>query len=101
MARNLPPGPMPASILTEAGRHGLRVGLTVPISVPGEPAGCCTFATDASELPRAAYCRAAAWIAGEAFAEARQLHGYPVTIDEAVPHKSAESRVGKECVSKC
>src|SRR3546814_10578684 len=30
----------------------------------------------------------AAWIAGEAFAEARRLHGYPVTIDEAVPHLS-------------
>lgn len=90
MCRDMPPGPMPARILSEAGRHGLRVGLTVPISVPGEPAGCCTFATDACELPRPAFCRAAAWIADEAFATARRLHGYPVTIEATeVPHVSA------------
>src|SRR3546814_14812089 len=77
MRRNLPPDPKQARILNEAGRHGLRVGLTVPVAVPGEPAGCCTFATDASELPSPALCRAAAWIADDHFAEERRLHGYP------------------------
>ncbi|MCW0199898.1 LuxR family transcriptional regulator [Sphingopyxis sp.] len=90
MREEMPPGPMPARILSEAGRHGLRVGLTVPVSVPGEPAGCCTFATDASELPPPSFCRAAAWIADEAFYAARRLHGYPVPIEATeVPHVSA------------
>ena len=90
MRRDLSPDPKQARILSEAGRHGLRVGLTVPVSVPTEPSGCCTFATDANELPAAALCRAAAWIADEAFAEARRLHGYPVPIEATeVPHVSA------------
>lgn len=88
MRRAMPPDPKQARILSEAVGHGLRIGLTVPVAVPGEPAGCCTFATDASEFPPAALCRAAAWIADEAFAEARRLHGYPAPIDEAIPHVS-------------
>src|SRR3546814_3363059 len=84
LRRELPPDPKQARILNEAIHHGLRIGFTVPVSVPGEPAGCCTFATGASELPPAELCRAAAWIADEAFAEARRLHGYPVPIDETV-----------------
>ncbi|PQM27773.1 hypothetical protein CVO77_04190 [Sphingopyxis lindanitolerans] len=90
MRRTLQPDPKQTRILDEAVRHGLRIGFTVPVSVPGEPAGCCTFATDASELPSAELCRAAAWIADEAFAEARRLHGYPVAIEATeVPHVSA------------
>lgn len=88
MRRTLPVGPAQSRILREAGRHGLRVGLTVPFAVPGEPAGCCSVATDADELPPVSLCRAAAWIAGEAFAEARRIHGYPSPIDESVPHLS-------------
>lgn len=86
MLRRLGPHPMRSRIVGEARRHGLRVGLTVPIAVPGEPAGCCTFATDAAELPRLAYRCAAAAIAEEAFEEARRLHGYPVPIDETAPY---------------
>src|SRR5690606_14869340 len=67
MRRNLPFDPKQARILEEAVQHGLRIGFTVPVSVPGEPTGCCTFATDASELPSSELCRAAAWIADEAF----------------------------------
>lgn len=62
------------------------LGFTVPVSVPGEPSGCCSFATDACELPPPSYCRAAAWIADEAFEHARRLHGYPMPIDENAPH---------------
>ncbi|MCW0198844.1 LuxR family transcriptional regulator [Sphingopyxis sp.] len=90
MRRTLQPDPKQVRILDEAVRHGLRIGLTVPVSVPGEPAGCCTFATDASELPSPALCRAAAWIADEAFAEARRVNGYPVPIEVTdVPHINA------------
>lgn len=86
MSRRLGPHPMRSRILRQAGHHGLRLGLTVPVTVPGEPAGCCSFATDASELPRATYRCAAAAIAEEAFEEARRLHGYPAPMDEAAPH---------------
>src|SRR3546814_19890641 len=51
MRRNLPPAPTQARILNEAGRHGLRLGLTVPVAVPGGTAGCCPFPPDASDLP--------------------------------------------------
>ena len=86
MLRHLPFDPMQSRILREAGRHGLKVGFTVPMGVPGEPAGCCTFATDAIELPPPSVCRAAASIADEAFAEARRIHGYPLPIAETAPH---------------
>ena len=88
MLRRLGPHPMRTRIIGEARRHGLRVGFTVPVAVPGEPAGCCTFATDAAELPCLAYRCAAAAIAEEAFEEARRLHGYPVPLDESAPHLS-------------
>lgn len=86
MLRRLGPHPMRSRIIGEARRHGLRVGLTVPIAVPGEPAGCCTFATDADALPCLAYRCAIAAIAEEAFEEARRIHGYPMPIDETAPH---------------
>jgi LuxR family quorum-sensing system transcriptional regulator CciR len=86
--RIITPGPTQSRILSESSRHGLRVGFTVPVSVPSEPAGCCSFATDANELPPPSFCRAAAWIAEEAFAEARRIYGYPVPVDETAPHLS-------------
>lgn len=86
MRRRYPPDRMQRRILREAGHHGLKLGFTVPVSVPGEPSGCCSFATDARDLPSSSHCRAAAWIAHEAFEHARRLHGYPVPIDEATPH---------------
>lgn len=86
MRRRYPPDRMQKRILREAGRHGLRAGFTVPVSVPGEPSGCCSFAADACEMPPASHCRAAAWIAHEAFENARRIHGYPLPIDETIPH---------------
>lgn len=65
-------------ILREAARHGLRNGYTVPMGVPGEPHGCCSFATDAEELPPLVHRMTASWIAAEAFREARRLHGFPM-----------------------
>ena len=88
MRQVLPADPAQSRILREAGHHGLRVGFTIPVAVPGEPTGCCSFATDADALPVASLCRAAAWIADEAFAEARRIHGYPGSIGETAPHLS-------------
>lgn len=72
-------------ILAEAARHGLRVGLTVPVGVAGEPPGSASLATDRSELPPRDHCRAAAWIVDEAFAEVRRIYGYPSTIEDDPP----------------
>lgn len=88
MRKALPSDPAHSRILREARSHGFRAGFTVPVTVPGEPAGCCSFATNADELPGAALCRAAAWIADEAFAEARRVHGYPAPVTEAALHLS-------------
>lgn len=64
-------------ILGEAQRHGLCMGFTLPVGVPGEPHGCCSFVSDAPELPTRWHCRAAALIGADAFREARRLHGFP------------------------
>lgn len=64
-------------ILGEAQRHGLTTGFTLPVGVVGEPHGCCSFASDATELPSRWYCRAATLIGADAFREARRLHGFP------------------------
>jgi len=64
-------------IFSEAQRHGLRTGFTLPVGVMGEPHGCCSFASDASDLPSRWYRRAAALIGADAFREARRLHGFP------------------------
>lgn len=81
MLRRLGPHPMRSRTLRQAGHHGLRLDLTVPVTFPGER---CSLATDASELPCATYRCAAAAIAEEAFEEARRLHGYSAPIDKTV-----------------
>lgn len=65
-------------IFEEAKRHGLVTGMTLPVGVAGEPPGCCSFATSKKQLPSVWRCRAAAFIGGEAFREARRLHGLPM-----------------------
>lgn len=65
------------TILREACHHGLRTGLTLPVGVTGEPPGCFSFVTSKPELPSRWHCRAAALIGGDAFREARRLHGFP------------------------
>jgi DNA-binding CsgD family transcriptional regulator len=64
-------------VLREAGRHGLCIGMSLPVSVVGEPPGCVSFATRNAALPSRWRCRAAALIGASAFREARRLHGYP------------------------
>lgn len=72
-------------ILVEAARHGLLRGMTVPIGVPGEPAGCGSLATRAAALPPRDCCRAAAWIIDEALAEVRRVHNYPAPDEVQIP----------------
>lgn len=74
-------------ILREACRHNLKIGLTVPLGVTGEPPGCFSFVTSKSKLPSRWHQRAAALIATDAFHEARRLHGFPARAEQ-VPHLS-------------
>ncbi|RYD59960.1 MAG: hypothetical protein EOP60_00600 [Sphingomonadales bacterium] len=74
-------------ILVEARSYGLRSGFTLPVGVPGEPHGGCSFVTDRDDLPGRWRCRAAVLIGAEAFREARRLHGFAVTR-KPLPHLS-------------
>jgi DNA-binding CsgD family transcriptional regulator len=65
------------SILAAASHHGLCAGMSVPMGVPGEPLGCCSFATRASSLPSRECCHTAVLIAMSAFREARRMYGFP------------------------
>jgi len=64
-------------IMREAHHHNLRMGLTMPVGVAGEPPGCMSFVTSKPQLPSRWHCRAAELIGGDAFREARRLHGFP------------------------
>ncbi len=87
----IPFGRKQETILGEAGRHGLRMGLTLPVGVTGEPSGCCSFVTSKSELPSRWHQRAAALIGADAFREARRLHGFPAR-DSKMPELSPRKR---------
>ena len=74
-------------------RFGIGEGFTVPVNVPGEPAGSCSFATRAgAELP-AERLLSAEQIGAHAFRAARRIHGYPAS--GRCPHLSRRER---QCV---
>jgi DNA-binding CsgD family transcriptional regulator len=64
-------------IMDDAGRHGLRGGMTVPVNVVGEPPGTCSFATANGALPSRWHQRVMTLIGFGAFREARRLWGFP------------------------
>lgn len=72
-------GPAESRYLDRARAHDIADGFTIPINVPGESAGSCTFAVGHSRaLPdRRLYC--AEQVGLHAFHAARRLHGFPVT----------------------
>lgn len=86
-------GPRQREILQGAKRFGLGDGFTVPVNVPGEPAGSCSFAVRPGvELPaRRLLC--AEQIGAHAFRAARRIHGYPAAGQR--PHLSRRER---QCV---
>jgi LuxR family transcriptional regulator, quorum-sensing system regulator CciR len=63
--------------LDRAKRHDIADGFTVPVNVPGEPPGSCSFALRrGSAMPdRRLYC--AEQVGLHAFRAARRIHGYP------------------------
>lgn len=65
------------SILERSRRFGLGEGMTVPVNVPGEPGGSCSFVVRrGAELPRQ-HLQCAELIGVRAFAAARRLVGRP------------------------
>jgi LuxR family quorum-sensing system transcriptional regulator CciR len=86
-------GPAETRFLDQARAHDITDGFTVPINVPGESAGSCTFAVGRSRaIPdRRLYC--AEQVGLHAFHAARRLHGFP---GNGVPPKL--SRREMQCV---
>ena len=81
------------SILSRSTRFGLGDGFTVPVNVPGEPSGSCSFAVrNGRSLPRGRL-MCAELVGAHAFRAARRIHDLPRR--RARPHLS---RRELECV---
>lgn len=73
-------------MLARARRHDIGNGFTVPINIPGEPMGSCTFAVSCGrELPRERLL-SAEQLGAHAFHAARALFGFPAASGR--PHLS-------------
>lgn len=69
--------PRQIAILERSHHFGIGEGLTIPVNVPGEPAGSCSFATAlGTELPLWRI-ESAQSVGGHAFRAARRLAGLP------------------------
>lgn len=77
-------------VLARAARHGLGEGFTVPVNIPGEPSGSCSFAVRRGlDLPRARLL-GAEQLGLHAFEAARRLSGFPAKARP--PHLSRRER---------
>ena len=86
-------GPRQRELLDRAKRFDIGDGFTVPVNVPGEPAGSCTFALRrGTELP-AQRLLCAEQLGAHAFRAARRIHNYPSA--HGCPHLSRRER---QCV---
>jgi LuxR family transcriptional regulator, quorum-sensing system regulator CciR len=88
-----PIGPRAREIFERARRFGIGDGFTVPVNVPGEPAGSCSFALRPGRALPARRLLCAEQIGAHAFRAARRIHGYPAAARR--PHLSRRER---ECV---
>ena len=86
-------GPRERELFARSRRFDIGDGFTVPVNVPGEPGGSCSFAVSvARELPvERLLC--AETIGAHAFRAARRIHGYPASC--RYPHLSPRER---QCV---
>jgi LuxR family quorum-sensing system transcriptional regulator CciR len=74
------------NILARSRRFGLGSGFTIPVNVPGEPCGSCSFAVRSGlELP-VRRLRCAELVGAHAFRAARRIHGLPANPER--PHLS-------------
>jgi LuxR family quorum-sensing system transcriptional regulator CciR len=93
LAGLVPPDRKSEAMLERARQFGIGEGFTVPVSVPGEPIGSCSFAMRlGADLPvERLLC--AEQIGAHAFRAARRLHDYPAAA--RCPHLSRRER---QCV---
>jgi LuxR family quorum-sensing system transcriptional regulator CciR len=70
-------GPRQCEVLERSRRFGLGEGFTVPVNIPGEPSGSCSFAVRAGAALPARRLLCAEAIGAHAFRAARRIHGYP------------------------
>ena len=89
----VPLGPRAREVLERARRFDIGDGFTVPVNVPGEPAGSCSFAVRRSAALPAGRLLCAEQIGAHAFRAARRIHGYPACA--RCPHLSRRER---QCV---
>ena len=73
-------------ILERSGSHGIGEGFTIPVNVPGEPSGSCSFAVRHGRRFPCHRLFDAELIGAHAFSVARRLHNYPAQA--AHPHLS-------------
>jgi LuxR family quorum-sensing system transcriptional regulator CciR len=85
--------PKGREIFERSRRFGIGEGFTVPVNVPGEPAGSCSFAVRAGAALPAERLLCAEQIGAHAFRAARRIHGYPAA--GRCPHLSRRER---QCV---
>lgn len=72
-----PLGPCERDLLARSRRFGIGDGFTVPVNVPGEPAGSCSFAVRTGEDLPFRRLLSAEQIGAHAFRTARRIHDYP------------------------
>lgn len=90
LARLTPIGGAERELFARAARHGLGDGFTIPINIPGEPPGSCSFAVRRGlQLPRARLL-SAEQLGIHAFEAARRLAGFPGPAH--CPHLSRRER---------
>ena len=80
-------------IFERSRRFDIGEGFTVPVNVPGEPAGSCSFATRAGGALPTERLLCAEQIGAHAIRAARRIHGYPASA--RCPHLSRRER---QCV---
>ena len=90
LARLTPIGGAERDVLARAARHGLGNGFTVPVNIPGEPPGSCTFAVRCGRDLPGRRRLTAEQIGIHAFEAARRIAGLPA--GGSCPHLSRRER---------
>lgn len=89
----VPLGALEREVLDRSGRYGLGEGFTIPVNIPGEPAGSCSFAVRRGRSLPARRLLCAETIGAHAFRAARRIHGFAASGGR--PHLSRRER---ECL---
>jgi LuxR family quorum-sensing system transcriptional regulator CciR len=89
----VPSGRRDREIFERAARFGIGDGFTVPVNIPGEPTGSCSFAVQRGNSLPAQWLLCAEQLGAHGFRAARRIHDYPAA--GCRPHLSRRER---QCV---